>query len=106
MKSKSLTFTMEEWTEVERRAREHCTKTATFIRYMAVRGNAYVFETKALPQYIDRMRVILKDINTIARKVNETGSLSATDVETLKENVTALGATLAEAVWTIRPVKI
>ena len=97
---------MDEWAIVERRAREHCTKTTAFIRYMAVRGDVYVIKTDSLPQYIDRMRNISKSINIIARKVNETSCLSARDAESLRENLTALGATLAEAAGTMIPVKI
>ena len=85
--SKEITFTLEEWADIKKRAAECYSRPGTYIRNIAVRGNAYFYDMKAALPLLDNMRVISGEINQIAKKFNATNSLSAEDLKKLKENL-------------------
>ena len=102
VKEKKVTFDMQEWAEVERRAAACHTKTGTYIRHMAVHGQMIFYDMEKFVPVLNGMRIISNNINQIARKANETNSIYAGDVEKLKENVLNLCHMLSQNLFTPR----
>ena len=94
VKEKKITFDMEEWAEVERRAAACHTKTGTYIRHMTLNGSAQYFDMKEVAPILNGMRIISNNINQIAKKANETNNIYAGDVEKLKAEVSQLSHSL------------
>ena len=94
-----------EWEQINRLAKEHCTKLGTYLRYAALNTQPYCFEFD-LSGLLDEMRMISKIVNTVAKKFNETGNISANDVRLLEEKVSELSSILIEAVRRIKPKKL
>ena len=84
VKRKEVAFDLNEWAEVERRAAAMNLKTGTYIKKIAVNGQLTYYDMQAAAPLVNAMRTISNNINQIARKVNETHSIYADDVETLK----------------------
>lgn len=103
---KELTFTLEEWEVIKKRAAECYSRPGTYIKNIAVRDNAYFYDMKAAAPLLDNMRVISAEINQIAKKFNATGILNSEDLEKLKENVSALSCMLNAFVQNMKPVKV
>ena len=106
VKEKKVTFDMQEWAEVERRAAACHTKTGTYIRHMAVHGQMIFYDMEKFVPVLNGMRIISNNINQIARKANETNSIYAGDVEKLKENVLNLCHMLSRNPFTERSTKV
>ena len=87
LRRKEIVYTAEEWKQIEDRAKKCHLKTATFIRAMSLDGGVTVVDLKGLAPLLNGMRIISNNVNQVARKANETNSLYATDVETLREEV-------------------
>lgn len=69
-------------------------KTSTFIRAMSLNGEVKVVDLKELAPLLNGMRVISRNINQIAKKVNETNSIFTADVEKLKGDIAELCRTV------------
>ena len=106
VKEKKVTFDMQEWAEVERRAAACLTKTGTYIRHMAVHGQMIFYDMEKFVPVLNGMRIISNNINQIARKANETNSIYAGDVEKLKENVLNLCHMLSRNPFTERSTRV
>ena len=106
VKEKKVTFDMQEWAEVERRAAACHTKTGTYIRHMAVHGQMIFYDMEKFVPVLNGMRIISNNINQIARKANETNSIYAGDVEKLKENVLNLCHMLSRNPFTERSTRV
>ena len=76
---------MEEWKQIEDRAKKCHLKTATFIRAMSLDGAVTIIDLKELAPLLNGMRIISNNVNQVARKANETNSIYADDVNKLKE---------------------
>ncbi|MBR6045688.1 MAG: plasmid mobilization relaxosome protein MobC [Ruminococcus sp.] len=94
-----------EWEQINRLAKEHCTKLGTYLRYAALNSQPYYYEFD-LADVFDEMRIIAKTVNTVAKKFNETGNISANDVRLLEEKGSELSSILIEAMGRIRPKKL
>ena len=106
VKEKKVTFDMSEWAEVERRAAACCTKTGTYIKLMAVNGEAKFFDMKEVAPVLNGMRIISNNINQIAKKANETNNIYKGDIEVLQKEVECLSHTLSTFVSTLRWTKV
>ena len=84
VKRKEIDFSLDEWAEVERRAATTQIKTGTYIKKIAVNGKINYYELKDATTLFNGMRTICNNINQVARKANETHSIYADDIETLK----------------------
>ena len=84
VKEKKVTFDMNEWAEVERRAAAMNLKTGTYIKKIAVNGQITYYDMLAAAPLVNAMRTINNNINQIARKANETHSIYADDVEEMR----------------------
>lgn len=90
VKEKKITFGMDEWAEVERRAALMGVKTGTYLRRIAVEGEVTFYPMKEVAPLINAMRTISNNINQIARRTNETHSIHERDVVELKSEVEAV----------------
>ena len=102
---KVIRFYGTEWEQINRLAKEHCTKLGTYLRYAALNSQPYCYEFD-LSGLLDEMRMISKIVNTVAKKFNETGNIPANDVRILEEKVSELSSILIEAVRRIKPIKM
>lgn len=84
VKEKKVTFDMQEWAEIERRAAAAGMKTGTYIKKIAVNGQMNYYNMQNTAPLVNAMRTINNNVNQIARKANETHSIYAEDIEILK----------------------
>ncbi|MCX4375876.1 MAG: plasmid mobilization relaxosome protein MobC [Lachnospiraceae bacterium] len=84
VKEKKVTYPIEEWKEVERRASALSMKTGTFIRQISVNGKITYYNLQNVSPLMNALRIIGGNINQIAKKANETNSIYAGDINTLK----------------------
>ncbi len=84
VKRKEIIFDLAEWNEVKRRAEQISMTTSEYIRRMAVNGKISRFKMSDITPVINAMRIIGGNINQIAKKANETNSIYAGDINTLK----------------------
>ena len=94
LRRKEIVYSAEEWEQVEKQAAECHLKTATFIRAMSLSGEVNVIDLKELAPLLNGMRTISRNINQVAKKANETNSIYADDIATLKEDVSELCRTV------------
>ncbi len=87
-------YSAEEWEQIEKQSAECHLKTATFIRAMSLNGEVIVVDLKELAPLLNGMRTISRNINQIAKKANETNSIYADDIATLKGAVAELCRTV------------
>ena len=87
---KEVAFDLKEWAEVERRAAAAKVKTGTYIKKIAVNGEVNYYDIEAAAPLINGMRTINNNINQIARKANETNSIYADDIATMRGDVAEL----------------
>lgn len=106
VKEKKITFDMQQWAEVERRAAACHTTTTSFIRDRAVNAEIHVMNVKDLAPMLNGMRIISNNINQIAKKANETNNIYALEIEKLRKEVTELSHTLSRYVSTLRWTKV
>ena len=102
VKEKKVTFDLNEWAEIERRAAACHTKTGTYIKYIALHGKMKVYDVEKVVPVLNGMRIISNNINQIAKKANETNNIYARDVEKLKEEVQNLCHMLSQDLFTPR----
>ena len=83
VKEKKVTFDMNEWAEIEIRAAAcHC-KTGTYIRNIAVRGDAYFYDMKEAAPILNGMRIIAEDYKKLKGEVESLCRMLSTFVSTL-----------------------
>ncbi len=85
VKEKKVTYDLDEWEEVERRAAKMHMKTGTYIKRISVDGKVEHCDIGELTPFIDEVKKIGVNVNQLAHKANELNSIYATDVEKLKE---------------------
>lgn len=106
VKEKKITFDMDQWAEVERRAEACHTSTTAFIRDRAVNSEVRILDVKEIAPVLNGMRIISNNINQIAKKANVTNNIHASDVENLKKEVNELSHTLSQYVCTLQWIKV
>ena len=88
VKEKKVTYPLEEWQEVEKRAAALSMKTGTYIRQISVTGQITCYTVKNIAPIMNALRIIGNNINQIAKKANETNNIYAEDIEKIrKENL-------------------
>ena len=94
LRRKEIVYSAEEWEQIEKQAAECHLKTSTFIRAMSLNGEVKVVDLKEIAPLLNGMRTISRNINQIAKKANETNSIYADDIATLKGAVAELCRTV------------
>ena len=84
-KYKNLSFTFDEWAEIERRARDVNMKTATYIKAMALRGQIVNVDLSAAHNVVVAINKIGNNVNQIARFANQTGFIASSEYGQLME---------------------
>ena len=102
---KVVRFYGTEWEQINRFAKEHCTKLGTYLRYAVLNAQPYCYEFE-LGDLLDEMRMISRGVNDVAKKFNEIGNISVYDVRILEEKISKLSSILIEAVRRIKPEKL
>lgn len=97
---------MDEWAEVERRAKLACMKTGTYIKRISVAGELNCYDVSAIAPLMNAMRSISNNINQIACKANETHSIYAEDVEKIREENASFCRYLNTFLSTIQSTKV
>lgn len=97
VKRKEIIFDLKEWELVEKRAKQVHINTSDFIRRMAIKGQIIIFDLKNVGELMKGLRIIGGNINQIAKKANETHSIYADDVKSLKLEVETLCRLLSQS---------
>lgn len=97
VKRKEIIFDLKEWELVEKRAKQVQINTSDFIRRMAIKGQIIIFDLKNVGELMKGLRIIGGNINQIAKKANETHSVYADDVKSLKLEVETLCRLLSQS---------
>ena len=97
VKRKEVIFDLKEWELVEKRAKQVQINTSDFIRRMAIKGQIIIFDLKNVGELMKGLRIIGNNINQIAKKANETHSVYADDVKSLKLEVEILCRLLSQS---------
>ena len=97
VKRKEVIFDLKEWELVEKRAKQVQINTSDFIRRMAIKGQIIIFDLKNVGELMKGLRIIGGNINQIAKKANETHSVYADDVKSLKLEVETLCRLLSQS---------
>lgn len=97
VKRKEIIFDLKEWELVEKRAKQVQINTSDFIRRMAIKGQIIIFDLKNVGELMKGLRIIGNNINQIAKKANETHSVYADDVKSLKLEVETLCRLLSQS---------
>lgn len=82
-KYKNLSFTFDEWTEFECKAKEVNMRTATYIKAMALRGKIVNVDLSAAHDVVVAINKIGNNVNQIARFANQTGFITASEYNQL-----------------------
>ena len=90
VKEKKVTYDLDEWEEVERRARKMKMKTGTYIKRISVDGKVEYCDLGEIAPLVKEVNAIGVNVNQIARKVNELNSIYAADVDKMKELMESL----------------
>ena len=97
VKRKEVIFDLKEWELVEKRAKQVQINTSDFIRRIAIKGQIIIFDLKNVGELMKGLRIIGNNINQIAKKANETHSVYADDVKSLKLEVETLCRLLSQS---------
>ncbi len=106
VKEKKVTYPIEEWQEVERRAAVLHMKTGTFIRRISVDGQIIYYDIKEAAPILNVLRIIGNNINQIAKKANETNNIYAEDIEKIRKENLLLCHTLNQFLSTLPSTKV
>ena len=90
VKEKKVTYELDEWEEVERRARKLKMKTGTYIKRISVDGKVEYCDVGELAPLVSEVNAIGVNVNQLARKANELNSIYAGDMEKMKELIETL----------------
>ena len=90
VKEKKVTYDLDEWEEVERRARKMKMKTGTYIKRISVDGKVEYCDLGDIAPLVKEVSAIGVNVNQIARKANELNSIYAGDFEKMKELMESL----------------
>ena len=85
VKEKKVTYDLDEWREVERRAAKLKMKTGTYIKRISADGNISMCDMGLIAELIKEIKIIGCNINQIAHKANELNSIHAGDIKELQE---------------------
>lgn len=100
VKEKKVTYPLDEWHEVERRAAALSMKTGTYIRQISVNGQVINCNFKDVTAVMNALRIIGKNINQLAKKANEINSIYAEDYENFKKEYEKICRTLNQSAFT------
>ena len=87
VKEKKVTYDLDEWEEVERRAAKMHMKTGTYIKRVSVDKRISYCDMEAAGSIVKAINAVGNNVNQLARKANEINSIYAEDIEKLESGV-------------------
>ena len=84
-KYKNLSFTLDEWREIERRADECHMKTASYIKAIALRGQIVKIDVDNANRMVAALSRIGNNVNQITHRANMSDNLTADEYRQLME---------------------
>ena len=87
VKEKKVTYDLDEWEEVERRAAKMHMKTGTYIKRVPVDKRIKYCDMEAASSVVNAINAVGNNINQLTRKANELNSIYAGDIENLQAGV-------------------
>ncbi|MBO6229034.1 MAG: plasmid mobilization relaxosome protein MobC [Ruminiclostridium sp.] len=87
VKEKKVTYDLDEWEEVERRAAKMHMKTGTYIKRVSVDKCISYCDMEAAGSVVKAINAVGNNVNQLARKANEINSIYAEDIEKLELGV-------------------
>ena len=103
---KGLKLSPEEYELIIQKAELTHKKFSDYVRSMALDGEVYFLESPEHREIITEMHRIGANINQIARRLNETGSLYFADMENIREEHDNLCRILSQYLSTLRLKKL
>ena len=103
---KEITFDLQDWEKIERRAEACHTDTTKYLRRMILDREPIFYDMKEIAPLLNGMRIISRNINQVAKKANETNNIYAEDVEILRKDVTELSRTVNVSLSTLLSRKV
>lgn len=103
---KELTFDLKDWEKIERRAEACHTDPTKYLRTLILEKEPIFYDMKDLAPLLNGMRIISNNINQVARKANETNSVTAGDVEKMRKEVDSLFRTVSTSLSAILSRKV
>ena len=100
-KRKEICFHEKEWELVQKKANDVKLDTTNYIRRMALNGYIIEYDLKVLNDFIYELNKIGVNINQITKRVNETGSIHASEVETIQEDMERIWAAIKKSLGTL-----
>ena len=101
VKRKEIIFDVEEWSKVERLAKQANMTTSELIRRMTLNGKVVKVDMENVMPLVNAIRSVSNNINQIARMANETHSIYADEVGRLREETLRLCRILNQYVSTL-----
>lgn len=87
VKEKKVTYDLDEWEEVERRAAKMHMKTGTYIKRVSVDKRIKYCDMEAASSVVNAINAVGNNLNQLTRKANELNSIYAGDIENLQAGV-------------------
>lgn len=100
-KRKEIAFDEREWNLIQRKAADVKLDTTKYIKRMALNGYIIEYDLKVLNDFIYELNKIGLNINQITKRVNETGSIHASEVETIQEDMERIWAAIKKSLGTL-----
>lgn len=100
-KPKILYFKEDEWELIQKKAAAAKLDTTKYIKHMAFKGYIIEYDLKVLNDFIYELNKIGVNINQITKKVNETGSIHTTEIETIQEDMERIWEALEKSLGTL-----
>ena len=86
-KPKMLYFKEDEWELIQKKAAAAKLDTTNYIKRMAFKGYIIEYDLNTLNDFIYELNKIGVNINQIAKRVNETGSIHTGEMEAIQEDM-------------------
>lgn len=100
-KAKVLYFSDEEWEHIEKKSDMVKLNKSAYIKKMALNGYIINYELDVLNDFIYELNKIGVNINQIAKRVNETGSIHADEIERMQEDMACIWQNVKKSLGTL-----
>lgn len=101
-KRKEVSFDEKEWELIQKKAADVKCDTTNYIKKMALNGYIINYELDVLNDFIYELNKIGVNINQIAKRVNETGSIHADEIERMQEDMACIWQNVKKSLGTLK----
>lgn len=100
-KPKILYFKENEWELIQKKAAAAKLDTTNYIKQMALNGYIIEYDLKLLNDFIYELNKIGVNINQIAKRVNETGSIHEDEIEAIQGDMERMWESIKKSLGTL-----